>query len=681
MPLAPLTSRLGNFDGSTVGSRPPLVVGGDEVHRVQLQVFQHQGGDGRHAGFGIPHGRRRQTGDRAEVPLLVDQHVPHVPFLGHADQRGIDDAFAVRMVVAAGVAGDLAHFDPRGAGRQVQVVHGHQDPPLRGLQAVADVGQRPADDHAHGVGEVALLELVFDRQLDDAARGAVSGGPLLDGEAVLFRRLRRKIGIGGQTRSFQQNQPTAAPAPLGPNGRQLSGGKLNPKRNLDYSRFSGEIQPRRGENRRRKSNACKWLRPGRFGRPPRGASPPGQPASPPKNDNDPSARLLLFWRSAFGQNGCLTAHFQEPRPMSDPKLAKQQPQQQPKRPANPAPQPSAKRATPAVRLASIDALRGFDMFWIVGGQGLIVSLLALLATRFAFAAGWKAFADEQLKHTTWEGFTAWDLIMPLFLFVVGVAMPFSLGQRIASGQSTGRIYRKVLLRVLILWVLGMIAQGNLLKFGTDEKQTLLLFSNTLQAIAVGYLVAAIALIHLPRWGQVLVTLGTLGLYWALMHWVPFAGHAAGTMEEKTNLALFLDSKLLGRFQSAGTTYAWILPSLGFAASVLLGVHSGQILRSGKSHAMKVFWLIVLGVACLAAGGLMAGWPVEFLRNKHYNPAGFVGQLMDWSFNGLPAHQAFVDQLHGSVGGRLELPAAGPVLSGDRRAGAAGVGLPLHPSSA
>ena len=55
----------------------------------------------------------RQTGDRAEVSLLVDQHVPHVPFLGHADQRGIDHALAVRMVVAAGVAGDLGAFDPR----------------------------------------------------------------------------------------------------------------------------------------------------------------------------------------------------------------------------------------------------------------------------------------------------------------------------------------------------------------------------------------------------------------------------------------------------------------------------------------------------------------------------------------------------------------------------------------
>ena len=130
---------------------PPLVVGRHEIDRVELDVVHHHRGDGRHAGFGVSHGRRGQPGDRAEVPLLVDQHVPHVPFLGHADQRGIDHAFAVRMVVAAGVAGDFRALDPAGPRRQVQVVHGDQDSPLRGLQPVAHVGQRAADDHAHRV--------------------------------------------------------------------------------------------------------------------------------------------------------------------------------------------------------------------------------------------------------------------------------------------------------------------------------------------------------------------------------------------------------------------------------------------------------------------------------------------------------------------------------------------------
>ncbi len=133
----------------------------------------------RHAGFGIPHGGRRQAGDRAEVALLVDQHVPHVPFLGHADQRGIDDAFAVRMIVTAGVAGDFRALHAAGAGREVQVVHRDQNAPLRGLQPVAHVGQRPADDDAHGVRQVAVLQLLLDRQLDQLALwGHVAAPPL-----------------------------------------------------------------------------------------------------------------------------------------------------------------------------------------------------------------------------------------------------------------------------------------------------------------------------------------------------------------------------------------------------------------------------------------------------------------------------------------------------------------------
>ncbi len=172
------------------------------VDRVELEVLQHQRGDGRQAGLGIPHGRRRQARDRAEVALLIDQHVAHVPFLGHAHQGGIDDAFAVGMVVAAGVAGDFGALHPAGPRREVQVVHGDQDAPLRGLQAVAHVGQRPADDHAHGVRQVALLQLVFDGLLDDPAGhvGQGVGGGFLGREIIRVGSFRRQIRVGSQGR-------------------------------------------------------------------------------------------------------------------------------------------------------------------------------------------------------------------------------------------------------------------------------------------------------------------------------------------------------------------------------------------------------------------------------------------------------------------------------------------------
>ena len=116
IPPLPLTSRFGNRDGSTVGSRfrSSYVGTKSTVSRSRSSSIMRR--DRRQAGFGVPHLGRRQAGDRAEVPLLVDQHVPHVPFLGHADQRGIDHRFAVRMVVTAGVAGDLGALDAARAG-------------------------------------------------------------------------------------------------------------------------------------------------------------------------------------------------------------------------------------------------------------------------------------------------------------------------------------------------------------------------------------------------------------------------------------------------------------------------------------------------------------------------------------------------------------------------------------
>ncbi|MCA9133422.1 MAG: DUF5009 domain-containing protein [Planctomycetales bacterium] len=245
------------------------------------------------------------------------------------------------------------------------------------------------------------------------------------------------------------------------------------------------------------------------------------------------------------------------------------------------------------RVVSIDALRGFDMFWIVGGAGAFQGLLGLLVQP---TPEWLAM---QMKHVSWEGFTAWDLIMPLFLFIVGAAMPFSFGRRIAAGHSRSQIYRKVLLRFVILFVLGMVAQGNLLEF---KLETLRLYSNTLQAIACGYLIASVALLQLPLLGQLVLTMALVLGYWLLLVLVPTAG-AGGPFDPQHNLAMVVDEFLLGRFRD-GTTYTWILSSLGFGATVMLGVFGGHLLHSAVAPWKKVGWLLFLGGSCL---GLAWAW--------------------------------------------------------------------------
>lgn len=269
----------------------------------------------------------------------------------------------------------------------------------------------------------------------------------------------------------------------------------------------------------------------------------------------------------------------------------------------------AKESRP--RVMSVDALRGFDMFWIMGGGEAVKQFIRL------FGDPMPAGIARQFSHVEWEGFAAWDLIMPLFLFIVGVAMPFSVGRRIEEGDTRTALYRHTARRVIVLFVLGMIAQGHLLTFDPDRIH---LYCNTLQAIAAGYLVATIALVHLRIAGQVVLCAVLLVGFWLLMVLVPVPGHGSGVLTPGGNLAMFIDEAVLGRFRD-GTHYTWILSSMGFAGSVLLGMFGGHILKSESlAQGRKAFALAGLGVV-LTAGGL--AWSVWFPIIKHIWTSSFV----------------------------------------------------------
>ena len=113
------------------------------------------------------------------------------------------------------------------------------------------------------------------------------------------------------------------------------------------------------------------------------------------------------------------------------------------------------------RLASLDALRGFDMFWIVGGAAWIAELGRATGWR------WASWLGEQMHHPEWHGFAAYDLIFPLFLFVSCVTLPFSLGRNDEWGEAGWTQYFKVGKRVFLLVLLGAIYNG-LLDFEWDE---------------------------------------------------------------------------------------------------------------------------------------------------------------------------------------------------------------------
>jgi len=143
------------------------------------------------------------------------------------------------------------------------------------------------------------------------------------------------------------------------------------------------------------------------------------------------------------------------------------------------------------RLLSLDTLRGFDMFWIAGGEYLMVTLAAF--------TGWPFFqwAAEQMEHVEWEGFRFYDMIFPLFLFIAGVSMPFSILKRKQRGEDMRKIYRHLLTRLFLLILLGLIYNG-LLRLDFENQR----YSSVLARIGIGWFFAAVIVLNTSIRGQV-----------------------------------------------------------------------------------------------------------------------------------------------------------------------------------
>ena len=230
---------------------------------------------------------------------------------------------------------------------------------------------------------------------------------------------------------------------------------------------------------------------------------------------------------------------------------------------------------------------------LAGGAALLLEIL-----RAGCGDALPAGVAAQFTHGSWGApFTCWDLVMPLFIFIVGCSMPFAFDKYSREGGGNWRRHAawRVLRRVLVLFVLGMVVQGNLLGFDTDH---MILFCNTLQAIAAGYLIAAPFLMWGGVRSQAIGCVCCLALYWAAMRFIPYAGHEAGLFQPYDNLAYYIDCTLEGHWQD-GTCYPWILPSLSFGGLVLMGVLGGQALRL-LSPAKSALVLAAAGLLCLGA---------------------------------------------------------------------------------
>jgi predicted acyltransferase len=279
--------------------------------------------------------------------------------------------------------------------------------------------------------------------------------------------------------------------------------------------------------------------------------------------------------------------------------------------------PKINSAVVGKRLMCVDALRGFDMLWIIGGREVLVGLALIFGADAANAV-------SVHFHHQWGQFHFYDLIMPLFLFIVGVVMPISFGNRLAKGDTKKKLYLHVLKRVVILYVLGLIASGHLLQFDSSK---LHLWTDTLHAIAVGYLFSSILILEFKIKWQIVITTGLLILYWLVMALIPIPNVGAGFFQKDVNLAVYVDNLVLGHWQE-GEGWTYILTNMTFIYSVMLGVFGGQILLSKRDEKMKAGLLALIGVGCLIAGMI---WGIWFPIIHHLWTSSLVLFAGGWSF--------------------------------------------------
>jgi len=269
------------------------------------------------------------------------------------------------------------------------------------------------------------------------------------------------------------------------------------------------------------------------------------------------------------------------------------------------------------RVVSVDALRGFNFIWILGGDGAIWALSDMLHDH---GSGWLSvvgvYLGAELHHVAWEGLTFYDFIFPLFIFITGVAIVLSL-PRLVEREGKASAHLRVVRRALLLYGLGLVYYGGIHHGWQDMR-----FLGVLQRIAICYLAAAVLFLNVNVRGLVATFVALLVGYWALMTFVPVPGIGAGHFGPDQNLANWIDAHYLpGRLWDKTRDPEGLLSTLPAIGTCLLGVFAGMLLRDIRvKPEQKSFWLIGAGIVLVLAGHL---WALQFPIIKAIWTSSFV----------------------------------------------------------
>ncbi|MCX6218796.1 DUF5009 domain-containing protein [Spirosoma sp.] len=275
-------------------------------------------------------------------------------------------------------------------------------------------------------------------------------------------------------------------------------------------------------------------------------------------------------------------------------------------------EPAIAQPTPVKRLLSLDTLRGFDMFWIMGGEEIFHVL--------AKTTGWAGaiLLADQFSHPAWNGFRAYDLIFPLFMFMAGVSTPFSVGSRLDQGTDKTKIARKIISRGLILVVLGIIYNNGLFNRVFEDMR----FPSVLGRIGLAGMFAQLIYLYFQPRAQYIWFVGLLLGYWALMMLVPVPGCGAGVLTMECNLASFIDRMVVpGHLYKTIHDPEGLFSTLPAIDNTLLGIFAGTFLRThGRTGNQKAVMLLGAGAIFVLIGW---GWNFVFPINKNLWTSSFV----------------------------------------------------------
>lgn len=256
------------------------------------------------------------------------------------------------------------------------------------------------------------------------------------------------------------------------------------------------------------------------------------------------------------------------------------------------------------RVASIDAVRGFSMFWILGADGAMLALADMLRGKSSAANAAGDWLQTAFTHASWEGLTFYDFIFPLFLFITGVSIVPSL-TRLVQREGMAKAHWRVVRRAALLYVLGVLYYG-----GMSEQFGDVRLLGVLQRIAICYLFASLLFLNFDTRGLITTIVILLGGYWALMSFVPAPGIGAVSFQPDANLANWVDANFLpGKLFDGTRDPEGLLSTLPAIGTCLLGVLAGQLLLDVRLTAeQKSARLIAAGAVLVVAGHL---WALQF----------------------------------------------------------------------